>query len=344
MIDPPLVLGPMAGVTDRSFRILCKEQGCGLVCTEMVSAKAITYRNKKTDALMQTDPAEHPVSLQLFGSEPETMAAAVHMIEDKEFEILDFNMGCPVPKVVGNGEGSALMKNPSLAGKVIEALVQASGKPPVTVKITEKIGYKETIRYQTETTKDDTMYEGDEIVAQEGKNGRKEISARIVTVNGKTINTDVLSENITKKPVTKKVTVGTKERPPTVGDGKFSCPIHDRFHKTTGFQMRWGRFHKGVDLACPTGTPVYAADGGTVVTASYKPSYGNLVEIDHQNGYLTKYAHNSKILVNVGDKVYEGQKIALVGSTGNSTGPHCHFEVRFHDEPKNPLNFITLSH
>ena len=135
MIDPPLVLGPMAGVTDRSFRILCKEQGCGLVCTEMVSAKAITYRNKKTDALMQTDPAEHPVSLQLFGSEPETMAAAVHMIEDKEFEILDFNMGCPVPKVVGNGEGSALMKNPSLAGKVIEALVKASGKRPVTVKI-----------------------------------------------------------------------------------------------------------------------------------------------------------------------------------------------------------------
>ena len=162
--------------------------------------------------------------------------------------------------------------------------------------------------------------------------------------NGKTISTDTLSETVTKKPVTKKITVGTKERPPTVGDGKFSCPIHDRFHKTTGFQMRWGRFHKGVDLACPTGTPVYAADGGTVVTASYKPSYGNLVEIDHQNGYLTKYAHNSKILVNVGDKVYEGQKIALVGSTGNSTGPHCHFEVRYHDDPKNPLNFITLSH
>ena len=251
-----------------------------------------------------------------------------------------------IAKEFGTSKAKLMRDNPNLPAEgSVDAgtpVVIKEKAPPVTVKITEKIGYKETIRYETETTKDDTMYEGDDVVTQEGKNGRKEISARIITVNGKTINTDMLSETITKKPVTKKITVGTKERPPTVGDGKFSCPIHDRFHKTTGFQMRWGRFHKGVDLACPTGTPVYAADGGTVVTASYKPSYGNLVEIDHQNGYLTKYAHNSKIIVNVGDKVYEGQKIALVGSTGNSTGPHCHFEVRYHDEPKNPLNFITL--
>ncbi len=247
----------------------------------------------------------------------------------------------------GTSKAKVLRDNPGLPESgAIDAgtpVIIKEKAPPVTVKITEKIGYKETIRYTTETTKDDEMYEGDDVITQEGKNGRKEISARIVTVNGDTIETDILSEKVTKKPVTKKITVGTKERPPTVGDGNFSCPIHDRFHKTTGFQMRWGRFHKGVDLACPTGTPVYAADGGTVVTASYKPSYGNLVEIDHQNGYLTKYAHNSKIIVNVGDKVYEGQKIAEVGSTGNSTGPHCHFEVRDHDVPKNPLDFISLS-
>ena len=135
IVDPPVVLGPMAGVTDRSFRLLCKEQGCGLVCTEMVSAKAITYRNKKTAELMVTDRLEHPVSLQLFGSEPETLAQAVQMIGDLDFDILDFNMGCPVPKVVGNGEGSALMRDPVLAGKLIEALVGAAGSRPVTVKI-----------------------------------------------------------------------------------------------------------------------------------------------------------------------------------------------------------------
>ncbi len=139
-MDPPVVLGPMAGVTDQSFRLLCKEQGCGLVCTEMVSAKAITYRNQKTAELMHTNPAEHPVSLQLFGSEPEAVAQAVQMIADLEFEILDFNMGCPVPKVVGNGEGSSLMRDPVLAGKLIEALVSSAGSRPVTVKIRKGFG------------------------------------------------------------------------------------------------------------------------------------------------------------------------------------------------------------
>ena len=133
-LDVPVILGPMAGVTDMPFRILCKEMGCGLVCTEMVSAKAITYHNKKTYMLTQTAAKEHPVSLQLFGREPEIMAEAVQMIDDQDFEILDINMGCPVPKVAGNGEGSALMKEPELVGKIVDAVVRASRRP-VTVKI-----------------------------------------------------------------------------------------------------------------------------------------------------------------------------------------------------------------
>ena len=110
-IDNPFVLAPMAGVTDLPFRKLCKEQGAGLICTEMVSAKAISFHNKNTEALMEIDPFEHPVSLQLFGSEPELMAEVAKSIEDRPFEILDINMGCPVPKVVNNGEGSALLKD-----------------------------------------------------------------------------------------------------------------------------------------------------------------------------------------------------------------------------------------
>ena len=133
-LSVPVILGPMAGVTDMPFRILCKEMGCGMVCSEMVSAKAITYHNKKTYLLTQTAAKEHPVSLQLFGREPDVMAEAVQMIENEDFEILDINMGCPVPKVAGNGEGSALMKEPDLAGKIIDAVVRAS-KRPVTVKI-----------------------------------------------------------------------------------------------------------------------------------------------------------------------------------------------------------------
>ena len=128
------ILAPMAGVTDLPFRLLCMEQGAGMVCMEMVSAKAITFRNKNTGALMQTVPGEKPVSLQLFGSDPQIMAQAAAMIEPLDFDILDINMGCPVPKVVGNGEGSALMKDPLLAGKIISAVKDAVQKP-VTVKI-----------------------------------------------------------------------------------------------------------------------------------------------------------------------------------------------------------------
>ena len=129
-----LILAPMAGVTDLPFRLLCKEQGAGLLCMEMVSAKAILYKNKNTEALLNIDPRENPVSLQLFGSDPDIMAQIAHQIEDRPFDILDINMGCPVPKVVNNGEGSALMKDPILAGKIIEKVVKAIQKP-VTVKI-----------------------------------------------------------------------------------------------------------------------------------------------------------------------------------------------------------------
>ena len=128
------LLGPMAGVTDLPFRLLCKEQGAGLLGMEMVSAKAILYQNKNTEKLMEIHPEEQPVSLQLFGSDPKIMSEMAKRIEERPFAILDINMGCPVPKVVKNGEGSALMKNPSLVYEIVNAIVKAIEKP-VTVKI-----------------------------------------------------------------------------------------------------------------------------------------------------------------------------------------------------------------
>lgn len=134
VLDNNIILGPMAGVSDLPFRVLCSEMGAGLVCMEMVSAKAIIYKNRNTNMLLEIHPDEHPVSLQLFGSEPEIMQQAVEMIKDRPYDILDVNMGCPVPKVVSNGEGSALMKDPALIEKIVSALVQVSDRP-VTVKI-----------------------------------------------------------------------------------------------------------------------------------------------------------------------------------------------------------------
>ena len=133
-LDNNIILAPMAGVSDLPFRLLCHEQGAGLVCMEMISAKAILYHNRNTESLLEIHPQEGPVSLQLFGSDPAIMADIAARIEDRPFQILDINMGCPVPKIVGNGEGSALMKNPLLAGQIIEAVVKDVGKP-VTVKI-----------------------------------------------------------------------------------------------------------------------------------------------------------------------------------------------------------------
>ena len=133
-LDNNIILAPMAGVSDLPFRLLCHEQGAGLVCMEMISAKAILYHNKNTDSLLEIHPEEGPVSLQLFGSDPAIMADIAARIEDRPFQIMDINMGCPVPKIVGNGEGSALMKDQLLAGQIIEAVVKAIEKP-VTVKI-----------------------------------------------------------------------------------------------------------------------------------------------------------------------------------------------------------------
>ena len=133
-LDNPLVLAPMAGVCDLPFRLLCKEQGVGLICMEMISAKAIYYKNKNTESLLEIHPEETPVSMQLFGSDADIMSEMAKKIEERPFSILDINMGCPVPKVVNNGEGSALMKNPKLVREIVSKMSKAISKP-VTVKI-----------------------------------------------------------------------------------------------------------------------------------------------------------------------------------------------------------------
>lgn len=133
-LDNPYILAPMAGVTDLPFRLLCKEQGAGLLCMEMVSAKALQYKNRNTKALLNIHPEEYPVSLQLFGCDPDIISRMAHEIEELPFQVLDINMGCPVPKVVKNGEGSALMNQPRLVYEIVSQTVHAI-KKPVTIKI-----------------------------------------------------------------------------------------------------------------------------------------------------------------------------------------------------------------
>ena len=166
-LDGNIVLAPMAGVTDLPFRLLCKEQGADLICTEMVSAKGIFYNNKNTEDLLRIDDRERPVSLQLFGSDPDIISEMAKKIEHRNFDILDINMGCPVPKVVNNGEGSALLKNIPLAAKIIEKTVKAIDKP-VTVKFRKGFG-------------------ADEVQAIEMAKAAEAAGAAAVAVHGRTI-------------------------------------------------------------------------------------------------------------------------------------------------------------
>ena len=147
--EHPVFLAPMAGVTDLPYRLLCKEQGCDVMCTEMIRPKALFYKSKNTRALLMSEPEERPIAVQLFGSEPELMAEMAASIEE-EFDWIDVNMGCPVPKVVNNGEGSALMKNPSLVSQIVEAMAKKL-KKPLTVKI--RAGFDDSCRNAVEIAK-----------------------------------------------------------------------------------------------------------------------------------------------------------------------------------------------
>lgn len=249
-----------------------------------------------------------------------------------------------IAKLYSMTEEEILNDNANVDPRKLEvgsALVIKQHAPVITVKITEVVTYDEKVKYEVKKIKDKEIYEGYSEVTQEGKNGKNEVTARIVSVNGEEIEHNRLSETVIKKPVKKIIHVGIKERPPTVGSGKYIWPMESQYYTITSeFGARWGRNHNGIDMGCPQGSPVLAADGGTVTRAGYNGSFGYLVVIDHQNGMETYYAHNSELLVSVGDKVFQGQQISRSGNTGRSTGPHLHFEIRVNGSPTNPRNYL----
>ena len=211
-------------------------------------------------------------------------------------------------------------------------------KPFLTVVTEEIASLKENIPYETEYKESSEFYKGESIVRVAGKYGEKEIKARITRENGIETGREILEEKVIKQPVTRMVAIGTKPPPPRQGTGTFAYPARGKI--TSGFGRRGVKNHNGIDIALPTGTPVKAADGGTVTFSGRQGSYGYLVIIDHGEGYTSYYGHNSKNLVSKGDKVHKGQTIALSGNTGRSTGPHLHFEVRKFGVPVNPINYL----
>ena len=197
--------------------------------------------------------------------------------------------------------------------------------PLITLKTIEVSTFAESIPYETEYQNSSYYYEGEEVTSRAGQEGRASITARITRHNGDIVEREDLSTETVMEPVSKIVLKGTKTRPATVGTGTFLRPVNVPISSRYGY--RWGRRHLGDDYAAAVGTPIRASDGGTVVTAGWYYGYGLTIIIDHGGGVRTLYGHCSKLYVSVGDKVFQGQNIAAIGNTGNSTGPHCHFEI-----------------
>lgn len=220
-------------------------------------------------------------------------------------------------------------------GQVVNVTVL---QPIVEVIIDKEVFAKEKVPYQKEVIEDSSLYKGDINTKQEGKDGLKEVTYTISEKNGVAIKRETLSERVLEEPVNHIVIKGTKVIA-SRGDGSFAWPAVGGYISSKQ-GSRWGRLHKGIDIARPSDRTIKAADNGKVVFAGWSSGYGNKVEIDHQNGYRTVYAHLSSISVDVGQTVEQGSKIGVMGSTGNSTGVHLHFEIYKNGSLKNPLDYI----
>ena len=222
-------------------------------------------------------------------------------------------------------------------------LVVSQAIPTISVKTVDQVTYTEAVPFEVEKVEDSSLYVGDSKIITKGVEGQAQVTANVTMINGTEQSRDILSSKTLAEPQTQVVAVGTKARPKTAPTGNFRWPTSGTLTSKFGYRTVLGvyRFHEGVDIANSTGTSIYASDGGTVTFAGWRGDYGYLVIISHGNGVETRYGHCSKLLVSVGDKVYQGQKIAKMGSTGRSTGSHCHFEIRINGTPVNPLSYLS---
>lgn len=228
--------------------------------------------------------------------------------------------------------------NPTTMREGTVLTVQASA-PLLSVKIVKTITYEESIPYETERISTDSLYQGQSKVKVAGQKGVVSIEADVTYINGVETERAELSRTVIQEPVTRQLLVGTKKLPAKSATGVMRRPVGGIISSPYG-KKRGSSVHTGVDFAVASGTPIVAADGGKVVSAGWAGSYGYCVVINHENGLKTRYAHCSKLLVTAGERVAKGQTIARVGSTGNSTGPHLHFEVIKNGQFVNPFNYI----
>lgn len=247
----------------------------------------------------------------------DTLSKIASMYNLTTTQLCDLNDGLTVDGIIGIGD----------------EIIVTVPTPELSVRVYEEMTYEESYNADVQYIDDDTMYQGQYSVVQEGSEGYREVVAVVQYENGSEISRDIIKQTLLVESVPRILKRGT-QTPPT-----FVKPIAGgRF--TSGFGWRWGRMHNGVDWATPTGTSVKASSGGTIVRSGWYSTYGICIDIQHPNGTLTRYAHLSKTLVSVGQKVVQNQQIGLSGNTGNSTGPHLHFEIWVNGVARNPFSYL----
>nr|WP_326184662.1 M23 family metallopeptidase [uncultured Oscillibacter sp.] len=290
---------------------------------EFVPSEDIMNLGYLAETLYSTKTAE--VTYEVKKGDTWSEIAEAHGLTNKE--LLALNPGYNIDKL-----------------QIGEVLTLSASVPYLTMTVVQRERYVEDVMYDIQYTDSDSMYQGDTKVTSKGQYGAADVVATVTYVNGEETERTVLSSVTLREPVTEQQLRGTKVRPTWYPTGTFRWPTTGRITSRFGNRSSPGGIgstnHKGIDIANSYGTPIYAADGGTVVYAGWMSGYGYLVQIDHGGGRVTYYGHNSSLTVSVGQHVYKGQQIARMGSTGNSTGNHCHFEVRVNGVAKNPLNYL----
>lgn len=348
-------LGGIAGIGDACAGIgeYDVSQAVESVITKTVTEEDVAEENAadngemqaEGDGLRSVDFAEKVEIAEAYVSADEITPAseAIDLVtkDTAKNEVYEVKAGDTL-SVIANSNGLRVAEVLALNEGMSENTVLHEGdeviitvpEPELSVETVEEATYQEEYYADVQYIDNDEWYTTKSEVRQEEQPGYHEVTALITKKNGAEENRDVISETVLQDPVPKIVERGT-QTPPTyikpISGGRF----------TSGFKKRWGRMHKGVDWACPIGTAVMASCGGTVVQAGWSSGYGNCITIRHPDGKQTRYGHLSKILVSSGQKVTQGQKIALSGNTGRSTGPHVHFEIIINGSQVNPLPYLN---
>ena len=283
---------------------------------EVIMQPCYVAVNGECVALVRDEEVAEEVVNRVKDEYKNASTTSVEIEEETSIENLELKNGAEKPEILTAREASE----------------QIVSEQTLTVKTTEVVEEEKNVEYKTIEKKSDRLNLGEVRVKQQGQAGLTRITKKVIKENGVVVSEDILEQETLKESVPEIVISGT---------AGLVQPL-DEFTLTSGFGERWGRQHSGIDMALPTGSPVYAAKGGTIIWSGYKGSYGNLVIIDHGDGMETYYAHCSRLDVEAGRQVAAGQQIAAVGSTGNSTGPHLHFEVRIGGVARDPADWLDL--